>query len=132
MHRATLATRAALRDRFAAVPARFLIASPGEVPTIEALEAAAPPPAGRARVGDVLAGAAGGPGTGVGPVRVVLDPGDCADLEPGDVLVCPITDPAWTPLFLAAAAVVVNVGALMSHAVDGDRGKVTVLEAAQA
>ncbi|MEM1334198.1 MAG: PEP-utilizing enzyme, partial [Actinomycetota bacterium] len=35
----------------------------------------------------------------------------------GDVLVAPITDPSWTPLFLAAAAVVVDVGATMSHAV---------------
>jgi rifampicin phosphotransferase len=47
----------------------------------------------------------------------VLDPGDCADLEPGEILVCPITDPGWTPLFLPAAAVVVETGALMSHAV---------------
>lgn len=33
------------------------------------------------------------------------------------MLVAPITDPAWTPLFLPSAAVVVDVGALMSHAV---------------
>ena len=38
-------------------------------------------------------------------------------LGPGDVLVAPITDPSWTPLFLAAEAVVVDVGATMSHAV---------------
>ena len=38
-------------------------------------------------------------------------------LAPGDVLVAPITDPAWTPLFLSAEAVVVDVGAAMSHAV---------------
>ena len=52
-----------------------------------------------------------------GRVRVVLDPDAAAELMPGEVLVAPITDPAWTPLFLPAAAVVVNVGALMSHAV---------------
>jgi pyruvate,water dikinase len=46
-----------------------------------------------------------------------MDPADAVDLEPGEVLVAPITDPAWTPLFLPSAAVVVNVGALMSHAV---------------
>ena len=40
-----------------------------------------------------------------------------AGSTPGDILVAPLTDPAWTPLFLPAAAVVVNVGALMSHAV---------------
>ena len=38
-------------------------------------------------------------------------------LEPGEVLVAPITDAAWTPLFLVAGAVVVDVGALNSHAV---------------
>ena len=48
---------------------------------------------------------------------MVMDPADAVDLEPGEVLVAPITDPAWTPLFLPSAAVVVNVGALMSHAV---------------
>jgi pyruvate,water dikinase len=46
-----------------------------------------------------------------------MDPADAIYLEPGEVLVAPITDPAWTPLFLPSAAVVVNVGALMSHAV---------------
>ena len=35
---------------------------------------------------------------------------------PGDILVAPITDPAWTPLFLAVAGVVVDVGAHQSHA----------------
>ena len=44
-------------------------------------------------------------------------PADPNGLEPGDILVAPLTDPAWTPLFLPAAAVVVNVGALMSHAI---------------
>jgi pyruvate,water dikinase len=47
----------------------------------------------------------------------VLDPGNPFALEPGDVLVAPITDPAWTPLFVTAAAVVVDVGAQVSHAV---------------
>ena len=48
---------------------------------------------------------------------MVMDPADAVDLEPGEVLVAPITDPAWTPLFLPSAAVIVQVGALMSHAV---------------
>jgi alkanesulfonate monooxygenase SsuD/methylene tetrahydromethanopterin reductase-like flavin-dependent oxidoreductase (luciferase family) len=47
----------------------------------------------------------------------VLDPADPSALEPGDVLIAPITDPAWTPLFVPAAAVVVDVGAQVSHAV---------------
>ena len=38
-------------------------------------------------------------------------------LEPGEILVAPLTDPSWTPLFVAAEGVVVDVGAVMSHAV---------------
>ena len=68
-------------------------------------------------VGDVLQGVPGSPGKAVGRARIVLDPADPFSLEPGDVLIAPITDPAWTPLFVPACAVVVNVGAQVSHAV---------------
>jgi pyruvate,water dikinase len=47
----------------------------------------------------------------------VLDLEAALALEPGEVLVAPLTDAAWTPLFLVAGAVVVDVGALNSHAV---------------
>lgn len=67
--------------------------------------------------GDVLTGIAGCAGVAIGRARVVLDPTDPRGLEPGDVLVAPLTDPAWTPLFVTAAAVVVNVGAQITHAV---------------
>ena len=113
----TLAERAALRDRFAAVEPRFFITSQHEVPTIEQLEAEQAETASTAVGGEVLTGNAGSQGVARGKVRVVLDPADASGLEPGEVLVAPLTDPAWTPLFLPAAAVVVNVGALMSHAV---------------
>ena len=56
------------------------------------------------------------PGIAEGRARVVLDPADPRGLEPDEILVAPITDPAWTPLFLSAAAVVVEVGAQQSHA----------------
>ena len=75
------------------------------------------PHAAKAVVGDVLTGVPGSPGQATGRARVILDPGDPLALEPGDVLIAPITDPAWTPLFVPAAAVVVNVGAQVSHAV---------------
>ena len=55
-------------------------------------------------------------GVATGTARIVTDPADPGALEPGDILVAPITDPAWTPLFLAAAGVVVDVGAHLSHA----------------
>lgn len=56
------------------------------------------------------------PGIAEGRARVVLDPADPRGLEPDEILIAPITDPAWTPLFLSAAAVVVEVGAQQSHA----------------
>lgn len=107
--------------------------------------------------GDTLAGMPGCPGVVEGIARVVLDSHDPTALEPGDILIAPITDPSWTPLFVPAGAVVVDVGAMLSHAiivsrelgipcvvsatdatrripdgarirVDGDTGLVTVLE----
>ena len=68
-------------------------------------------------VGHKLTGLPGCPGTAIGRARVVTDPADPGALGPGDVLVAPLTDPAWTPLFVPASAVVVDVGAIMSHAV---------------
>jgi pyruvate,water dikinase len=88
---------------------------------------------------------------------VITNADDPSALEPGEILVAPLTDPSWTPLFVPAAAVVVDVGAPFSHAaivsrelgipcvvsaidatnripdgalleVDGTTGKVTVLE----
>lgn len=95
-------------------------------------------------------------GSATGRARIVRDPACPGDLGPDDVMIAPITDPSWTPLFLAVCAVVVDVGAQMSHAaivsrelgipavvsvtgasraipdgawvtVDGDAGTVTVL-----
>jgi len=68
-------------------------------------------------LGDVITGLPGCAGVARGRARIVTDPADPRDLEPGDVLVAPLTDPSWTPLFVPADAVVVDVGATMSHAV---------------
>ena len=65
---------------------------------------------------DEVAGAAGSPGQATGRARVVIDAYADEPTRPGEVLVAPITDPAWTPLFLAVAGVVVDVGAQQSHA----------------
>ncbi|WP_051062841.1 PEP-utilizing enzyme [Ilumatobacter nonamiensis] len=67
-------------------------------------------------VGTVLTGSAGSSGLATGRARVVLDAADPEGLEPGDILVAPQTDPSWVPLFVPAAGVVVNVGAMGSHA----------------
>jgi rifampicin phosphotransferase len=70
-----------------------------------------------AKPGQVLQGIGGSAGQYEGTARVGMDLPAALALEPGEVLVAPITDAAWTPLFLVAGAVVVDVGALNSHAV---------------
>jgi rifampicin phosphotransferase len=70
-----------------------------------------------ATAGEVIQGVPGCAGTYTGTARVITDPADPRDLDPGDVLVAPLTDPAWTPLFMAAGAVVVDVGGQISHAI---------------
>jgi pyruvate,water dikinase len=109
------------------------------------------------RPGDVLTGAPASPGVARGRARVVTGTGQIGAFEPGEILVAPQTDPSWTPLFMVASGVVVDVGAMGSHAmivsrelgipcaagvgeataripdgtlleVDGSSGKVTVLE----
>lgn len=74
-------------------------------------------PAAPSSSGDVLTGLPGCPGVVTGTARVILDPSDPMALEPGEILIAPHTDPAWTPLFVPAAGVVVNVGAQVSHAI---------------
>lgn len=61
-----------------------------------------------------LVGVGASAGRVTGPARVVHDPAT-AHLEPGDVLVAATTDPGWTPLFLTAAALVTDTGAIMAH-----------------
>ncbi|MDO5067193.1 MAG: PEP/pyruvate-binding domain-containing protein [Propionibacteriaceae bacterium] len=61
-------------------------------------------------------GVAASPGRAIGPARVVRGPEEFHRLLPGDVLVCHATDPAWTPLFARAAAVVAATGGRLSHA----------------
>ncbi|MCC0093751.1 phosphoenolpyruvate synthase [Streptomyces flavotricini] len=53
-------------------------------------------------------------GTVEGRARVILDMAD-ADLEEGDILVTPFTDPSWSPLFVGIAGLVTEVGGLMTH-----------------
>ena len=63
-----------------------------------------------------LVGQGASPGDYEGVARVILDPSVNADIQPGEILVAPYTDPAWTPLFLVARAAVVGVGSYLSHA----------------
>jgi phosphohistidine swiveling domain-containing protein len=63
---------------------------------------------------DAIVGDPVSPGVVEGVVRVVFNPIG-THLAPGEILVCPGTDPAWTPLFLAAGGLVMEVGGMMTH-----------------
>ncbi|MBO3089973.1 PEP/pyruvate-binding domain-containing protein [Cellulomonas dongxiuzhuiae] len=81
-----------------------------------------------------LVGTPGSRGTATGPARIVRGPADFPRVRPGDVLVCPWTDPAWTPLLRMAAGVVTETGGVLSHAaiVARERGVPAVLGVAGA
>ncbi len=105
----------------------------------------------------VLKGLAVSPGVVTGKARVITHPDNGQHVEPGEILVAPVTNPAWTPYFLPAAGAVMDLGGVLSHGatiareygipavvnvgpasqiiqtgqtirVDGDRGTVTILE----
>ena len=54
-------------------------------------------------------------GLAVGTARVVFDPCEPRDLGDDYILVCPSTDPGWTPLFVNARGLVVERGGVLSH-----------------
>jgi rifampicin phosphotransferase len=64
----------------------------------------------------LVSGTPASPGRATGLVRVVRGPRDFDQLQPGEILVAPLTAPAWTPLFTRAAGIVTDVGSLASHA----------------
>jgi pyruvate,water dikinase len=63
---------------------------------------------------NVVMGSPVSPGVVEGKVRVVRDPSK-ASLVHGEILVCPGTDPSWTPLFLLAGGLAMEVGGMMTH-----------------
>lgn len=110
--------------------------------------------------GEVLTGTPVSPGLVTGRARVILDPTTDGPMQPGEILVAPVTDAGWTPLFALASGLVVDMGSALSHgstvareyglpavvnvrrgtrsirngdliAVNGTKGTVTVLEEAK-
>jgi pyruvate,water dikinase len=65
--------------------------------------------------GTTLAGFAVSPGRVSAPASVIRAPEDFSRMEPGTILVCPTTTPAWTPLFSQASGLVTDVGGILAH-----------------
>ena len=86
---------------------------PAELPNV------APPPAApsttAAADGTALVGVPAAAGQASGPARIIRHPDEGHRLRQGEVLVAPSTDPGWTPLFLRASAIVMEVGGYASH-----------------
>ncbi len=66
--------------------------------------------------GDVLKGVSGSTGIAVGKVCLINSPKEFYKMKKGDILVCHLTDPEWTPLFKLASAIVADTGSALSHA----------------
>ncbi|MET4592322.1 PEP/pyruvate-binding domain-containing protein [Arthrobacter sp. 754] len=66
--------------------------------------------------GTLVSGMPASRGQATGAVRIIRGPNEFGLLRSGEVLVCPYTNPSWTPLFQRAAAVVVDAGGIASHA----------------
>jgi pyruvate,water dikinase len=73
-------------------------------------------PKGERVVEEKLEGFPGSPGTVEGPARVVLDYQDFQKVQAGEILVCPYTGTAWTPLFVKIGGVVTDTGGMLTHA----------------
>lgn len=72
-------------------------------------------PAEPSRDPDVVTGTGASPGTVHGRATVVRNLSEASKVQSGDILVCEMTMPAWTPLFSTASAVVSDTGGVLSH-----------------
>ena len=64
---------------------------------------------------DILNGNACSPGQITARASLVMSPADFAKMQPGTILVCPITTPAWTQLFSQARGLVTDIGSILTH-----------------
>jgi phosphohistidine swiveling domain-containing protein len=60
-------------------------------------------------------GVCGAPGSAEGPARVIMTYDELEQVQPGEILVCPGTNPAWTPVFGIVKAVIADRGGTLSH-----------------
>lgn len=63
-----------------------------------------------------LGGVGASAGIARGPARVTLGPDDFGRIAPGDIIVCPSSNPSWVPVFTIAGGLVTNTGGVLSHA----------------
>ena len=67
-------------------------------------------------VADEIRGTGASAGVARGPARVTLTQDDFGAVQPGDIIVCPSSNPSWVPLFAIAGGLITNTGGVLSHA----------------
>ncbi|HEX5501100.1 MAG TPA: PEP-utilizing enzyme [Thermomicrobiales bacterium] len=118
--RGLVAERSAAMAHFGAIPPPPALGTPPpgpppEDPVGRALGKVLGVPVAPASEPDVLRGVPASSGVARGPAKVLRSLADAGKLRPGDVLIAETTTPPWTPLFATAAAVVTDVGGVLSH-----------------
>ncbi|MBC1273815.1 phosphoenolpyruvate synthase [Listeria booriae] len=101
-----ITTRKADYNQFDKLTPPRVLTSDGEIITGKYKRENLPP--------DAIIGLPVSSGTIEGRARVILNMAD-ANLEEGDILITPFTDPSWTPLFVSIKGLVTEVGGLMTH-----------------
>jgi len=99
-------------------PSRGSAPAPSIAPAPAQTEAGGHPGPGRGTQeasAQALRGTGVAAGTATGRVRILRHPSEGDRLGAGEILVAPSTGPGWTPLFMRAAAVVMEVGGYHSH-----------------
>ena len=99
---------------FAALPAEARLAMEALLWTVDRINAPAQSQHPQTAEGG-LRGIAASPGQYTGPVRVIRSEAEFGKIQPGDVLVCPITSPVWSVLFPSVGALVTDTGGILSH-----------------
>ena len=64
---------------------------------------------------DTMVGVPVSPGTITAPASLINSPAEFDQMRPGSILVCPMTNPAWTPLFAHASGLVTDMGGILGH-----------------
>ncbi len=64
---------------------------------------------------NIMLGVPVSPGKVTGPASMIKSPAEFDQMQPGSILVCPMTNPAWTPLFAHALGLVTDIGGILGH-----------------
>jgi pyruvate,water dikinase len=98
----------------------IFLGDPTKLPQVAARDtllgvALSPPAADAKEVGALAVGCAGAPGVVEGKARVIFSSAQWDEVKAGEILVCPMTDATWTPLFSMLKGIVTDAGGLLAH-----------------